>query len=71
MPGSVMYSRSPELLRREVHERMQSVRLEFARAKAVPSFRRSLAFVLQALATWLEPELAVPLHDQATPALRG
>ena len=48
----------PEQLLRHAHERIKAAHKEAQYARYAPSPRRRLAYVLQALATWLEPELA-------------
>lgn len=66
-----MYPNSPDLLRHEAHERMQSVALEVAQAKAAPSLRRRLALQLQVLTAWLEPELVVLRSEPKSYATRS
>ncbi len=51
---------SAELLRRYARDRMRASILEAQRQQALPSFRRRLAYKFQALAGWLEPDLAAP-----------
>lgn len=51
---------SPEFLHRYARDRMRDSILEAQRQRALPSFRRRLALKFQALAGWLEPDLAAP-----------
>ncbi len=45
---------------------MRDTHLEAERQRAVPPFRRRLAYKVQALAEWLEPTLRVPHTDLET-----
>ncbi len=51
---------SAEFLRHYARDRMRASILEGERQQALPSFRRRLAYKFQALAGWLEPDLAAP-----------
>lgn len=52
------YPNRPEQLLRDAHERMRAAELEAKYARYAPSPRRRLAYTLQAVARWLEPDLA-------------
>ncbi len=52
------YPNSPEQLLRHAHEQMHAAELEAKNARYAPSPRRRLAYALQTVARWLEPELA-------------
>ena len=52
------YPNSPEQLLRDAHERMRAAEREAQHARYAPSARRRLAHALQAVAAWLEPDLA-------------
>lgn len=54
---------SPEVLYRYAQDRMRDTHLEAERQRAVPPFRRRLAYKVQALAEWLEPTLSMPRSD--------
>ncbi len=50
---------SAEFLRLYARDRTRNALLEAQRQQALPSFRSRLAYKFQALAAWLEPDLAV------------
>ncbi len=52
------YLNSPEQLLRDAHARMHAAEQEAKHTRYAPSPRRRLAYALQAVAAWLEPELA-------------
>ncbi len=52
------YPNRPEQLLRAAHSRMRAAELEAEHARYAPSPRRRLAYALQAVAGWLEPDLA-------------
>ncbi len=52
------YLNSPEQLLRDAHARMHAAEQAARYAHYAPSPRRRLANALQAIARWLEPELA-------------
>ena len=52
------YPNSPEQLLRDAHDRMHAAELTARNARYAPSARRRLAYALQAVAAWLEPNLA-------------
>lgn len=54
------YLNSPEQLLRDAHARMHAAEQEARHARYAPSPRRRLAYALQAVAAWLEPEAAEP-----------
>jgi len=64
-----MYSH--EFLRRYARDRMRTSILEAQRQRALPSFRRRLAYKFQALAGWLEPDLKVPRANLEGPLERA
>ncbi|CAA9566251.1 MAG: hypothetical protein AVDCRST_MAG86-1213 [uncultured Truepera sp.] len=51
---------SAEFLHHYARDRMRASILEGERQQTLPSFRRRLAYKFQALAGWLEPDLAAP-----------
>lgn len=66
---------SAEFLHRYARDRMREYLLEAQRQQALPPFRSRLARKFQALATWLEPDLAVrpatPRADSELPLKRS
>lgn len=61
---------SAEFLHHYARDRMRDALLEAQRQQALPSFRSRLAYKFQALAAWLEPDLAVrPATPHADPEL--
>lgn len=59
---------SSEFLHLYARDRVNESQAYAARQQGVPSFRRRLAYKLEALALWLEPELKV-LRRERTPSL--
>lgn len=59
---------STDYLNRYARDRVQEAQAYAARQHGVPTFRRRLAYKLEALALWLEPELKAP-RPERTPTL--
>jgi hypothetical protein len=54
---------SADFLKQYARDRISEAQAYAARQHRVPSFRRRLAYKLEALAHWLEPELKAPRRD--------